>query len=442
MHGKKIKLLEKDVGKKRSTTAILLVFLMSISLTVPQNTFGQQETKESRASVGLSPSEQKLFRSPSGLSPNSSAFWGRVASSLEQPFAEQVEKGRGEQDVALYKKAAPATVLIETDKGSGSGSTINDKGDILTAAHVIDGASNIVVFFKPDTKASETEPRVGYGAIPVKVDKTSDLALLRLRTTPPHLDILPLGNPEDLEVGQDIHAIGHPGGGHKWTYTSGVLSQIRPDYQWPDEHKGPHRATVVQTQTPLNPGNSGGPLLNDSGELIGVNSFILIFRDGLNYAVSVESVRAFLQSSANEVKDPSMNSKTTLSKIERYGDIIGGYNEPTDPPPDMWLITNAANGPAYVVRGSNDRLLMNLVLVATNSSEGNGNSILYHIDANCDGMVDVLGLDENTDGVIDRYGRPEQQYSLVTLTPEFATALARHTIPYSNLKLCSGENSR
>ena len=56
----------------------------------------------------------------------------------------------------------------------------------------------------------------------------------------------------EAQVGADVHAIGHPQG-QTWTYTKGLISQVRPDYQW-----GPHKADVIQTQTPINPGNSGG----------------------------------------------------------------------------------------------------------------------------------------------------------------------------------------
>src|SRR5262249_62247933 len=99
---------------------------------------------------------------------------------------------------------------------------------------------------------------------------------------------------DNLEVGADVHAIGHPTG-ETWTYTTGIVSQIRPDYEWsggPNDVK--HRATVIQTQTPINPGNSGGPLLEDSGMLVGVNSFWQPKAQGINFSVSAKDVRAFL----------------------------------------------------------------------------------------------------------------------------------------------------
>ncbi len=75
-----------------------------------------------------------------------------------------------------------------------------------------------------------------------------------------------------VQVGSDVHAIGHPTG-EAWTYTRGIVSQIRRDYEWQAEDKVLHKATVIQTQTPINPGNSGGPLLDDNLEIVGINSF-------------------------------------------------------------------------------------------------------------------------------------------------------------------------
>jgi Trypsin-like peptidase domain len=106
---------------------------------------------------------------------------------------------------------------------------------------------------------------------------------------------------DNIEVGADVHAIGHPTG-ETWTYTTGIVSQIRPDYEW---RSGPqdvqHRATVIQTQTPINPGNSGGPLLSDDGQLVGVNAFGTKETQGLNFAISAKEVRAFMSKPAEQL---------------------------------------------------------------------------------------------------------------------------------------------
>jgi hypothetical protein len=102
----------------------------------------------------------------------------------------------------------------------------------------------------------------------------------------------------DLEVGADVAAIGHPEG-QRWTFTKGIVSQIRPDYQWSTGPGDTHRATVIQTQTPINPGNSGGPLLSFDGKIVGVNSFRATDSEGLNFAVAAKDIDFFLGNQAN-----------------------------------------------------------------------------------------------------------------------------------------------
>ena len=106
----------------------------------------------------------------------------------------------------------------------------------------------------------------------------------------------------------DVHAIGHPTG-EAWTYTTGVISQYRQAYEWQVEDDPiKHRADIIQTQTPINPGSSGGPLFGDSSSLIGVNSF-KAGGEGLNFAVSVDEVRKFLARSGNRIGRDSKRHK-------------------------------------------------------------------------------------------------------------------------------------
>src|SRR5262249_1939909 len=95
-----------------------------------------------------------------------------------------------------------------------------------------------------------------------------------------------------------VAAIGHPEG-QSWTYTKGIVSQIRPDFAWSTGQGESHRATVIQTQTPINPGNSGGPLLSDDGRIVGINSFRATEGEGLNFAVSAKDISAFLNNQAD-----------------------------------------------------------------------------------------------------------------------------------------------
>jgi hypothetical protein len=97
---------------------------------------------------------------------------------------------------------------------------------------------------------------------------------------------------KDAQIGADVHAIGHPTG-ESWSYTKGIISQIRSNYEWSGGDAIKHKADVIQTQTPINPGNSGGPLLSSRGSVIGLNSF-KSSGEGINFAISVKDLKAFL----------------------------------------------------------------------------------------------------------------------------------------------------
>lgn len=202
-------------------------------------------------------------------------------------------------DSQIYKIAAPAVVLVVTKEGLGSGSLIGSDGTILTNAHVVQGYTRVAVVFKPQQEGSEPTKSDAVLADVIKVDTIKDLALLRVSSTPRQISPIKFGAMDSVSVGQDVHAIGHPTG-EAWSYTKGIVSQVRPNYVWSAENE-PHTATVIQTQTPINPGNSGGPLLDDSATLIGVNSFKAADTENVNFAISVEDVQSFLREAPRPV---------------------------------------------------------------------------------------------------------------------------------------------
>jgi S1-C subfamily serine protease len=208
--------------------------------------------------------------------------------------SDTLSNARGVRDAALFKSVAPSVVLIATKDSLGTGSLINSNGDILTNWHVVGKQKIVQVIFKPirnNQKITDADVREG---VVIKIDQRSDLALIRVKDFPVGRLPIKVGTDSDVGVGIDVHAIGHPRG-EAWTYTKGIVSQIRNEYKWGGGDSGiTHQATVIQTQTPINPGNSGGPLFIDNGVLIGVNSFKEKESEGLNFAVSADEVKAFL----------------------------------------------------------------------------------------------------------------------------------------------------
>jgi S1-C subfamily serine protease len=220
-----------------------------------------------------------------------------TAEALTTQFKEEVPHTRGTQDVLLFRQIAPSVVLILSKDGLGSGSVLQNNV-ILTNFHVIDHNREVTVVFKPTDPGGHANPDEVVKADVVKIDELRDLALVRPRSLP-NRTVLPLEiSSQDIDVGADVRAIGHPTG-EAWTYTKGIVSSVRPNYEWPGDGGESHRATVVQTQTPINPGNSGGPLLSDDGKIVGVNSFIKKGVEGLNFAVAANEIRYLLKNPAN-----------------------------------------------------------------------------------------------------------------------------------------------
>ena len=217
-----------------------------------------------------------------------------VAEALLTQFKDDVPRGRGPRDISLFRETAPSVVLIKTKDGLGTGSLLKDN-TILTSLHVVDGQGQITVVFKPSDPRGTLRGDEVSSADVIKADRQRDLALLRPQSLPSHpirpLDLSPL---DSVEVGSDVFAIGHPTG-DAWTFTKGIVSQFRPNYEWSaGPRKDHYRATVIQTQTPINPGNSGGPLLSEDGKIVGVNAFKNPDAEGLNFAIAASDVRLFL----------------------------------------------------------------------------------------------------------------------------------------------------
>jgi S1-C subfamily serine protease len=181
-----------------------------------------------------------------------------------------------QNNIEVYKAASPGVVYIQSTtiqrdfyglisrpvEGAGSGSVIDEQGDILTNYHVIADAEKLTVSFG-NGKA--------YPARVVGRDPDTDLAVIRLLETPREsLTIVPMGDSDKLIVGQKVLAIGNPFGLDR-TLTTGVISGLQRPIR---AQNGRPIEGAIQTDASINPGNSGGPLLDSHGRMIGINSQI------------------------------------------------------------------------------------------------------------------------------------------------------------------------
>lgn len=204
----------------------------------------------------------------------------------------------------IYRRSAPGVVQItstteastEVDpffgtpfstgpqQALGSGFVIDKAGHIITNYHVIDGADSIEVSF---SSKDTLKARV------VGSDPSTDLAVLQVDTSARALTPLSLGDSDEVQVGDDVVAIGNPFGLDR-TATAGIVSALQRDVTAPNGYTIDH---VIQTDAQINAGNSGGPLLSAHGEVIGVNSAIATAQGstgnvGIGFAIPSNTVKS------------------------------------------------------------------------------------------------------------------------------------------------------
>jgi S1-C subfamily serine protease len=420
------------LGGAAAAVVLAVVLLRSSQLVSFHNQSEEQLAQENVGAFAQRVLSKRIAHAFVPVSTTSKALDEHVLDALESlPKTLVMEHTRGAVNTAVYREAAPATALVVTDAALGSGVVINRTGAILTNYHVIRGAKRIAVVFKPE-QGVDIKKDLAYAAIPSKIDETADLALLKVEAPASLLHPLQIVDTSKLEVGDDVHAIGHPGG-EVWTYTTGTINQIRPQYEWKEGDKI-HRATVIQTQTAINPGNSGGPLLNNQAQLIGINSFEVGGKE-LNYAIAGDTVEQFLKAAGSQQVEAPKNSGQKITRVERFGDhIVGAYVGSPAPPPDTWLVFGTSRDtPEYGVTGISRKATLDTVF---KGADPKWQEIVYYYDVNCDGVVDLIAHKTAGSDKPDSYELPEKLIRLDSLAGDLAHALDRGLIPYRQVQLC------
>ena len=208
---------------------------------------------------------------------------------------------------AIYAAASPAVVSVRTGSGSGTGFLIDDDGTLVTNAHVVGTSRQVTVRFGDDGTSIQADVRGR--------DPSSDLAVLRIEPSdiPDGVKPLKLADSRTVQVGDTAIAIGNPFGLDR-TATEGIVSGLGREIQAPN---GFQIDSVIQTDAPINPGNSGGPLLDDAGNVIGVNSQIATNGGGGNvgvgFAVPSNTVRQVVPQleQGKKIKRPYLGVETS-----------------------------------------------------------------------------------------------------------------------------------
>ncbi|HHY89298.1 MAG TPA: PDZ domain-containing protein [Chloroflexi bacterium] len=199
--------------------------------------------------------------------------------------------------VELYQYASQGVVLIQTytaqGGGQGSGFVIDKDGHIVTNYHVVEGAEDLEIDFPSGFKAR--------GEV-IGTDLDSDLAVIRVDAPEELLFPLPMGDSDELQVGQTVVAIGNPFG-LSGTLTKGIVSakgRTLESLRTSSSGNAFSAGDIIQTDASINPGNSGGPLLNLDGEVVGVNRAIRTtgitaqgepINSGIGFAISINIVK-------------------------------------------------------------------------------------------------------------------------------------------------------
>ncbi len=207
---------------------------------------------------------------------------------LLSPYACSKEKSAA----ILYEKINPAIVQVDSQLrdgvSCGTGCIIDKNGTILTSAHVLEDGNDIIItmYNGEDYKAKVIK----------KFGENEDIALLRI-SVPYELKTVRFGDSGKIKVGEKVLAIGNPFG-FKGTLTQGIISRI--DYV----------KNRIQTDAAINPGSSGGPLLNAEGEIIGINQAIYnpdnnISNIGIGFATPINLIKEYI----SEADYPSISAK-------------------------------------------------------------------------------------------------------------------------------------
>ncbi|KAL6521764.1 Protease Do-like 1, chloroplastic [Orobanche gracilis] len=261
--------------------------------------------------------------------------------------------------------------VLEVPQGSGSGFVWDLQGHIVTNYHVIRGASDLKV-----TLADQST----YDAKVVGLDQDKDVAVLTIDAPKDKLRPIPIGLSADLLVGQKVYAIGNPFG-LDHTLTTGVISGLRREIS--SAATGRPIQDVIQTDAAINPGNSGGPLLDSSGNLIGINTAIYSpsgASSGVGFSIPVDTVSGIVDQLVNfgKVTRPILGIKfATNQSVEQLG--ISG----------VVILDAPSNGPAGKAglqptkRDPYGRLILGDIITSVNGKKISNGSDLYRIIDHC-----------------------------------------------------------
>jgi putative serine protease PepD len=317
-----------------------------------------------------------------------------VQSPIAAPATSTASSSSGLTVNKIYDQAGPGVAFVHAEvvqqsdssvfglpqrqrgEATGSGFVIDNEGDVLTNAHVVDGATKVTVDLGSKT----------FDAKIVGRDTSSDVALLKIDAGGSKLKPLPLGDSSKVHVGDPVVAIGNPFGLDR-TVTTGIVSALQRQLKAPNGFTIEH---VIQTDAAINPGNSGGPLIDSHGRVIGINSQIATAGGsgsiGIGFAVPIDTAKKI----ADQLKQSGKVQHAFLgvTGVAISKSISDSLNLPTDRGVLVQQVTGPAKkagvkaGDTQVTVGGNDLVL--------------GGDVIVEIDGKTvKSMNDVIGVVES-----------------------------------------------
>src|SRR6266446_6797170 len=243
------------------------------------------------------------------LDPISKVFTGNISTDIPEPADLHRENDLAREGALeeVIARAKPAVVRLKGMSKSGSGFFVTEKGVIATNAHMARGEGSLLAILSGGEQLT---------AKIIHIDPTLDIALLKVEGD--HFPCLTLAATSSVRQGETVVAVGNPGGGMPFTVTKGIVSAVG---KFPAAGPG----LWIQTDAAINPGNSGGPLLNTSGEVIGINT-LKVERSsvsGIGFALSATEL---------------------LTVLRKFYPALGPSKSP-DCPPESPVLASASCGP-------------------------------------------------------------------------------------------------
>jgi len=321
----------------------------------------------------------------------------------------------------IFTLAAESVVLIvgvnDNQSSFGSGVFITDEGEIITNYHVIEGFKSNELSVWIYEGIHEFDKLEESKMIPVDIiatDKSKDLALLKIKKDIDGIVPIYLAYDEDILIGTQVFAIGHPGG-LLWSFTEGIVNRIAYNewnygpqtasagffenlYNWwldIEEDIGYNiAAKTIFTQTPINPGNSGGLLLNSDGNMVGINTYNDLTMNNVNGAVHVDEVENFLEKNGIEFSDIS----TQNEHLSDLSDLISNFVLIRDPNVEGYHFTSKFDGDDisidfFIPRNDEEAAYIGI----DRNEDDNYDLILYDVDDDESYSYWEIDLDMNGD---------------------------------------------